>query len=123
MKQLFSCSLKIAVIALVIMGLHSCTPEDVNFQEAYLYGTWQDGTLFEKYLTNGTGTTWDTADDVTESEAQAFTWTLVTDQLTHIHLLEMGGSVPKVYTVVTLTENLLVYEDNYGNRKNFVKVN
>ena len=122
MKQIKDLIWKTAIIAISIVGLNSCTPEDVNFEESYLYGTWKSGTLYEKYLSNGTGTTWDTADDVSEDEAQAFTWTLKTDKLTHIHLLEMGGSVPKVYTVITLTEDLLVYEDDYGNRKNFTKV-
>src|SRR5512140_607646 len=86
------------LILLTILSV-SCTKEDTTFDQTLLTGKWKSGTLFYKYLANGTGGTWDTSDNVTEAEAQAFTWTLVKDLLTQIHVLEMGGSVPKVYTV------------------------
>lgn len=94
-----------------------------TFDENLLYGKWQSGTLFYKYISDGSGTTWDTADDVQEAEGQAFTWTLVEAELTHIYVLEIGGSVPKVYTVTKLTATSLVYEDDYGTSYSFTKVN
>jgi len=100
----------------------SCEPEEESFDESLLIGKWKSGTLFYKYLSDGTGGTWDTGDDVTEAEAQAFTWTLVKSELTHIHLLEIGGSVPKVYTVTELTSTSLKYEDDYGVNYSFTKV-
>lgn len=100
----------------------SCEPTEESFDEALLIGKWQSGTLFYKYLADGTGGTWDTSDDVTEAEAQAFTWTLVKSELTHIHVLEMGGSVPKVYTITELTATSLKYEDEFGGNFSFTKV-
>ena len=100
----------------------SCEPEEQSFDESLLIGKWQSGTVFYKYLADGTGGTWDTADDVTEDEAQPFTWTLVKSELTHIHILEMGGTVPKVYTVTELTETTLKYHDDFGGDFTFTKV-
>ena len=85
-------------------------------------GKWQSGTLFYKYLADGTGGTWDTIDNVLEEEAQDFTWTLVNADLTHIHILEIGGTVPKVYTVTELTATSLKYNDDFGVNWAFTKV-
>jgi hypothetical protein len=100
----------------------SCTKEEVTYDQSLLTGKWKSGTLFYKYLADGTGGTWDTSDNVTEAEAQAFTWTLVNDLMTHIHVLEMGGSVPKIYTVTELTATSLKYEDDFGVSFSFTKV-
>jgi hypothetical protein len=100
----------------------SCEPTEESFDESLLIGKWQSGTLFYKYIADGTGGTWDTSDDVTEAEAQAFTWTLVQSELTHIHVLETGGSVPKVYTVTELTSASLKYKDDFGVSFSFNKI-
>lgn len=95
---------------------------DDPFDDSLLIGKWQSGTEFYKYAFDGTGSTWDEADDVTEDEAQKFTWTLVQSELTHIHLMELGGSVPKVYTVTELSSTSLKYRDDFGKTFSFVKV-
>lgn len=100
----------------------SCEPLEEEFDQTLLPGKWQSGTLYYKYLSDGTGATWDTADDVTEAEAQAFSWTLVKSELTHIHVLEVGGSVPKIYTVTELTATSLKYHDDFGVEFSFTKV-
>lgn len=100
----------------------SCEPNDVSFDESLLIGKWQSGTLYYKYLGDGTGGTWDTADDVTEAEAQPFTWTLVKSEMTHIHILETGPSVPKIYTVTELTTTSLKYHDEFGDNFSFTKI-
>jgi hypothetical protein len=100
----------------------SCEPTQDSFDESLLIGKWQSGTLYYKYLSDGSGGTWDTADNVTEAEAQKFTWTLVKSELTHIHILETGGSVPKVYTVTELTSTTLKYHDEFGGNFSFTKV-
>jgi hypothetical protein len=100
----------------------SCEPLPVTFDESLLIGKWKSGTLYYKYLADGSGGTWDTADDVTEAEAQAFTWTLENDVLTQNHILEIGGIVPKVYTVTELTETTLTYHDDFGVEWSFTKV-
>ena len=100
---------------------NSCQKEESFFQESFLIGKWVSGTLHYKYLENYTGTTWDTSDDVSEAEAQAFTWSLVKSELTHIYIMEIGGSVPKVYTVTELTATSLKYKDNFGKTYSFSK--
>ncbi len=108
-------------IVLSILAV-SCTPVEDSLDDALLIGKWQSGTLFYRYLAAGSGTTWDTGDDVSEAEAQAFTWTLIKSELTHIHVLEMGGTVPKIYTVTELTATSLKYHDDFGKSFSFIKV-
>lgn len=113
-----------AVVCFSTLSMVSCIDMTIEtFDENLLYGKWQSGTLYYKYISDGSGTTWDTADDVTEAEAQAFSWTLVNDELTHIYILEIGGSVPKIYTVTELTATSLTYEDDFGKVFTFSKVN
>ncbi len=92
-----------------------------KFDEALLAGYWVEGTVHEYYNANGTGYTWDTADDVTEEEAQPFTWTLDGATLTQNHKMTMGGIVPKTYTVTKLTASTLMYHDNFGTFHSFIK--
>lgn len=101
--------------------LNSCEEEETGFQESYLIGKWISGTIHYKYATDHSGTTWDTSDDVTEAEGQKFTWTLVESELTHIHIMEVGGNVPKVYTVTELTSTTLKYKDDFGKTYSFKK--
>lgn len=132
MKNLKLISLAIIAVTTIILSMSSCSPDtDVEFDQTLLYGKWQeinivdniiDTTLnFEVYDADGTGYTWDEADDVTEAEAQPFTWGLNGNVLTQVHTMEMGGNVPKVYTVTKLTATELIYEDNYGNKHTFWK--
>lgn len=101
----------------------SCQKDESLFQESFLYGKWVSGTVYYKYISNGNGTTWDTSDDVTEAEGQPFTWTLVKSELTHIYIMETGGTgVPKVYTVTELTDTTLKYKDAFGVTYSFTKV-
>ncbi|RLD57911.1 MAG: hypothetical protein DRJ01_13270 [Bacteroidetes bacterium] len=101
----------------------SCTDENIlpSFDESLIIGKWKSGTLYERYDSDKTGATWNTADDVTEEEAQIFTWTITKDQLEQIHIIENGGKVPKVYTITELTASSLTYEDDYGRSKSFTK--
>jgi hypothetical protein len=115
--------LYLVAILITSVTVVSCIDDTTSYDESLLYGKWQSGTLYYKYVSGGTGTTWDTADDVTEAEGQSFTWTLVNDELTQIYVLEIGGTVPKVYTVTELTTTTLKYEDDYGSSYSFTKVN
>ena len=117
MKNLKLISLAIIAVTAIIVSMSSCSPDtSVEFDKTLLTGKWQETNSlnFEVYNADGTGYTWDEADDVTEAEAQPFTWTLEEDVLTHIHIMEMGGSIPKIYTVTKLTATELAYEDDYG---------
>ncbi|MDL2239276.1 hypothetical protein LJC25_03770 [Bacteroidales bacterium OttesenSCG-928-K03] len=121
MKKL---SVKLFAAIMIIIGATSCIgPIEQEFDSSLLPGKWQSNTLFEKYLTNGDGYTWDTADDVYEEEAQLFEWTLEKSTLTHIHIMEMGGVVPKTYTVTELTDSTFKYKDGYTKSYSFKKIN
>lgn len=111
MKKIIGCLL---VLFSFTFLFNSCEEIETSFDESYLIGKWVSGTVYYKYSSNYTGTTWDTSDDVTEAEGQSFTWTLVKSELTHIHIVEVGGSVPKVYTVTELTATTLKYKDDFG---------
>lgn len=107
-------------LALLMAGCDLFNHEE-KYDKTLLTGTWASGTLHEHYNTAGTGYTWDTADDVTEEEAQPFTWTLEGSTLTQIHQMEMGGNVPKTYTVTKLNATTLSYHDDYGKYYTFTK--
>jgi len=107
-------------LALLMAGCDLFNHEE-KFDKTLLTGTWAAGTLHEHYNEIGTGYTWDTADDVTEEEAQPFTWTLEGSTLTQIHQMEMGGNVPKTYTVTKLNATTLAYHDDYGKSYTFTK--
>jgi hypothetical protein len=108
---------------LIVLLMAGCDlfPQKEKFDKTLLSGYWVSGTLHEFYNANGTGYTWDIADDVTEEEAQPFTWTLENATLTQIHQMEMGGNVPKTYTVTKLNATSLEYHDDYGKFYSFVK--
>ncbi|WP_180335741.1 lipocalin family protein [Labilibaculum filiforme] len=111
-------------IALLVLFSTSCSDDDdvqPSFDQSLIIGKWKSGTLFERYDADKSGATWDTKDDVEESEAQEFTWTIEKDQLEQIHIIVNGGLVPKTYTITDLTASTLEYEDAYGNTKSFSK--
>lgn len=108
----------------------SCQKDEITYEQSFLYGTWKSTvseskpyqTEYFKYLSNGSGKFWDTADHVTEAEGQDFTWTLVKAELTQIHVIEIGGDVTKIYTVTELTATTLKYEDDFGVKFAYTKV-
>ena len=122
MKNLKLISLAIIAVTTIIVSMSSCSP-DSDVDKTLLYGKWQENKTknFEVYNSDGTGYTWDEADDVTEAEAQQFTWTLEGDALTHIHIMEMGADIPKIYTVTKLTATELTYKDDFGKTHTFNK--
>lgn len=125
MKNLKLFIIAIIAVTAIIVSMSSCSPDtDVELDQTLLIGKWQEtNTLnFEVYGKDGSGYTWDEADDVTEAEAQPFTWGLNGNVLTQVHTMEMGGNVPKAYTVTKLTKTELVYEDNYGKVHSFDKI-
>lgn len=108
--------------AMFIVSCDLLSTEETSFDQTLLYGKWQSGTLFYNYYEDESGTTWDTSDDVTEAEAQSFTWTLVESEFTHIYVMEIGGTVPKVYTLTELTDSTLKYHDDFDKEFSFDKV-
>lgn len=122
---------------LLLLGLYSCTglTSDDDFDASLLYGKWQDGTVYEHYYSSPVdhvlptgdivqvnGITWDTSDDVSEEEGQAFNWTLDGATLTHEHY-STYATIPKIYNITTLTSEKLTYVDDYGTSHYYTKVN
>lgn len=116
-------SMTLCFVSIILLSTSCTKEEDKDFDQQLLLGKWQEGTLYERYDVGNTGATWDTADDVKESEAQPFTWTLEKDQLGQIHLMQNGTKVPKRYTVTELSATTLSYKDNFGKSHTFKKVN
>ena len=112
----------LVLVAIFTLVMVSCE-EEIIFDQELLPGKWKSGTLYYRYFSGGTGYSWDTGDDVNEDEAQNFTWTLVKSELTHIHIMEIGGTgIPRVYTVKELTATRLRYEDDFGKSYTFTRV-
>lgn len=111
-------------MALALVALVSCQPDmgEPEFSIDDIYGKWRSGTLYYRYDYGYEGATWDTADDVTEEEAQRFTWEIVGIDMTHIYIMEMGASIPKTYVIDELTSDVLEYHDDYGKYYQFEKV-
>lgn len=110
------------IALVIILFFASCDGKEKSFDETLLPGKWQDGTIHEYYAEDGTGYTWDTADDVTEDEAQPYTWELTGEKLRQYHQGEMGTVVPKTYTVTELTTSSLKYHDAYDKSYSFSKI-
>lgn len=111
------------VFVFVVILFSNCGGETIIIDENQIIGRWKSGTLYEVYEAGGSGYTWDEADDVTEDERQQFEWSITDNNiLTQIHLMEMGGRIPKVYSITQLNSNSLVYEDDYGVKHVFVRV-
>ena len=100
----------------------------------YDFNRWQEGSVFEHYydtvfervLATGdtvraNGVTWDEADDITEEEGQLFNWTMTGSTLKQEHISTFN-IVPKLYTITTLDDYELVYDDDYGGKHFFIKV-
>ena len=125
------------VLAIVAMVMISCQSDKPTFQEADLLGLWQeDGTeAFVRFTAEKDSTgeykygrEWDESDDMSESDLKLygngwFKYKLVKSDLTEIHLMDNGGAdIPKVYTVLNLTEDALQYKDDRGVTTTFAKV-
>lgn len=127
--------LHIFLCLVVVLSFCACRDDsEVNFNTSFLYGKWQEGTVYERYydtliervLPNGdtvkvNGTTWDEGDDVNEDEAQLFNWTLTGPTLKHEHVGTFVV-IPKLYSVDMLTSQTLVYTDDFGTTHHFSKV-
>ena len=109
----------------VIISFSSCELP-ASFNEDFLIGKWErpsnNGLECYRYDANYNGVTWDTGEDVSEAEGQPFTWSVESATMTHIHIMEMGGKIPKTYTLLTLNDSTLSYKDDFGVSFTFIKV-
>lgn len=95
---------------------------DVEFDSDLLIGVWKEDELYYRYNEDGTGVTWDMADDVMEDEGTEVEWTLEHNIFTHYYHMEVGGIIPKVYNMKVLELDMLEYEDDFGVGHKFTKV-
>ena len=115
----------VALVAFALVALVGCIPDPVvepNFSVDDIYGKWCSGSVYYRYDSGYRGVTWYTADDMTEDEGQPFEWKIEGVDMTHIHIMEMGASVPKTYVIDELTSSVLEYHDAYGKDYQFYKV-
>ncbi len=97
--------------------------EDEIYDTDMMIGLWQSGTVFYRYNDDYSGVTWDTADDIMESEGSKFTWEVNKKRIFHYHQMEIGGGIiPKAYTINKLDLSNLEYNDDYKVEYTFVKV-
>lgn len=95
---------------------------DIEFDEDLLIGVWKENELYYRYNDDGTGVTWDLADDVQEDEGTEVEWTLDHNLFTHLYHMEIGGIIPKVYNMKVLDLDVMEYEDDYGVNHKFSRV-
>ena len=95
---------------------------DIEFDSDLLIGVWKEDELYYRYNEDGTGVTWDLADDVLEDEGTEIDWTLEYDQFVHYYHMEIGGIIPKTYNMKVLELDYMEYEDDYGVNHKFNKV-
>lgn len=117
-------SKKAIIVLSLALVLSACVPvEEKHFNVKYLFGEWTENTDHYKYREDGTGSFWDTSDDVAEEEATPFEWSLSFDTLLVNHLLWNGSIVPKIY-IVTVLDSIQL--DNYdlvsGEAHHYTKV-
>ena len=100
--------------------------EKEHFDIELIIGKWVAGTEYWRYDNDGTGATWDKADDVNEDEAQAFKWEFdpESNHLTLIHWMEMSQewTIPQMFTLKVLDDNTLSYKDRYDSTYTFTRV-
>lgn len=110
-------------LILICLVVASCGEKEKNFDDSLIPGRWKQGEYFEVYKADGTGYTWNEAEDVHEDEAKKMTWKLEGEELTQIHIMESGAAeVPKFYTVTELTSTTFKYKNNSGTSYSFTRV-
>lgn len=108
------------VVALVATSC-SNSDDDESFDKALMTGKWQSGTEYYYFTSDGNGYTWDSS-EVTEEDAQDFTWSLSGSLLTINHKMGISSAqITKIYTMQTLTSTTLKFKDDY-NTFTFTKV-
>ena len=104
----------------------SCNGKEGEIDPSMLPGKWVNGTEYWRYDPDGTGSTWDIGDDVTEAEGQPFKWEFdeIDNSLTQVHWMEMTGewTIPQLFTVTELTDSVLTYRHRSGTVYTFERV-
>ncbi len=105
----------IFAILLAALFIGSCSKSDdgASFEASMMTGKWKSGTEYYCFASNGTGYTWDSS-EVTEEDAQDFTWSLSGNKLTINHKMDISSAtIPKIYTMLELSSTVLKFKDDY----------
>lgn len=98
----------------------------INVDENQLYGKWQEGStqVYWRYVSDGTGVTWDEGEDISEEESNlTYSWSVRGDVLTHVFTgIQENQAVPKVYTITEIDESHMLWKDDYGMTKTLTKL-
>jgi len=93
----------------------------IHVDEGQLYGKWREGTtqIYWRYVSDGTGVTWDEGEDISEEESNlTYNWTVNGDVLTHVFPgAQDNQAVPKVYTITAIDASRMEWKDDYGMTK------
>lgn len=80
-----------------------------------IVGLWQiDNHVFYRFNPDGTGHTWDVADDLTEEDASEFQWEAYKEAIMITHKLRLRGIVPRYYELDVLNEYDMRFHDSYS---------
>jgi hypothetical protein len=80
-----------------------------------IVGLWQkDNHLYYRFNDDGTGHTWDEADDVSETEASPFQWKAYEEAIMITHEMILRGVVPRYYKLDQLNAYDLRFHDAYS---------
>ena len=81
----------------------------------FLVGLWEsDGHVYYRFNPDGTGHTWDVADDLTEEEASNFNWEAYEEAIMLTHKLRLRGIVPRYYELDHINAFDLRFHDSYS---------
>lgn len=112
-----TCFLLLLMVGLIMV---SCSKKEdsssTNDYKTLIVGKWKSvsGNYYEVYDSNGQGHAWDEDDDVTEQEADNFTWSLNADNqsiMNQTFVGEMGQVIPQVCNILILNETTLKYNN------------
>lgn len=92
------------------------------YSPTLMVGEWLRGSEHERYSGDGSGTHWDTSDDVHSSEAKDFRWTMDSNLLMFKYSIALGGIMVRQYVVTYVDDETLVYRDAYGDSYMWEKV-
>lgn len=96
--------------------------EGENYDVDLLIGKWQSEAIFYRFDVDSTSVTWDDGDDIIEEEASPLKWELNRSKFIHYYEMQNGVLIPKIYKIVQLDLNNLVFQDDYGKEFTFIKV-
>lgn len=139
------CNFLFVLLGIMLMTV-GCKPKDeIQNAEMLLEGYWKSANTNEyvRFMRDNSekkdgyflGYEWNEDDDVYEDDLWKisyhgngwFEWFVTQDEktntLTQIHLLDNGGvDLPKVYSIVTLTETTLSVIDGYKKQRDYIKI-